>query len=102
MALLHVHEARTSKLPRQKPKVNGPSADLSGQVEAVGKNVTRFRPGDEIFGEVNVEVPGMPLLELASFGEYVCVSEDWLALKPANLTFEQATAVPIGSKYRIA
>ncbi len=95
VALLHVHEARTSQLPRHKPKVNGLGADLAGQVEAVGKNVTRFRPGDEVFGKVNGEVPGKPLLELASFGEYVCVSEDWLALKPANLTFEEAAAVPM-------
>ena len=48
-----------------------------------------------MFGKVNGEVLGKPLLELASFGEYVCVSEDWLALKPANLTFEQAAAVPM-------
>ena len=95
VALLHVHEARTSQLPRHKPKANGLGADLAGQVEVVGKNVTRFRPGDEVFGKVNGEVPGKPLLELASFGEYVCVSEDWLALKPANLTFEQAAAVPM-------
>ena len=78
-----------------KPKVSGLGADLAGQVEAVGKNVTRLRPGDEVFGEVNGEVPGKPMLELASFAEYVCVSEDWLALKPANLTFEQAAAVPM-------
>ena len=95
VALLHVHEARTSQLPRHKPKVDGPGAELAGQVEAVGKNVTRFRPGDEVFGKVNGEVPGQPMLELASFGEYVSVSEDWLALKPANLTFEQAAAVPM-------
>ncbi len=60
VALPHMPEARTSQLPRQKPKVNDPGADLAGQVGAVGKNVTRFRPGDEVFGEVNGEVPGQP------------------------------------------
>jgi NADPH:quinone reductase-like Zn-dependent oxidoreductase len=79
----------------RRPKVTGLGADLAGQVEAVGNNVTQFRPGDEVFGEVDGEVPGKPLLELASFAEYVCVSEDNVALKPANMTFEQAAAVPL-------
>jgi len=70
-----------------KPKVNGLGADLAGQVEAVGKNVTQFRPGDEVFGEVDA----------GSFAEYVCVSEDSVVLKPANLTFEQAAAVPMAA-----
>ena len=70
-----------------KPKANGLGADLAGQVEAVGKNVTRFRPGEEVFGEV----------ETGAFAEYVCVSEDAAVLKPANLTFEQAAAVPMGA-----
>ncbi len=78
-----------------KPKINGLGADLAGQVEAVGKNVTRFRPGDEVFGEVDVEVPGKPALEIGSFAEYVCVSEDSVEQKPANLTFEEAAAVPM-------
>ena len=81
----------------RKPKVRGLGADLAGQVEAVGKNVTQFRPGDEVFGEVNGEVPGQPLLDLSSFGEYVCVSEDSVALKPTNLSFEQAAAVPMAA-----
>ena len=70
-----------------KPKANGLGADLAGQVEAVGKNVTRFRPGEEVFGEV----------ETGAFAEYVCVSEDAAVLKPANLTFAQAAAVPMGA-----
>jgi NADPH:quinone reductase-like Zn-dependent oxidoreductase len=78
-----------------KPIVNGLGADLAGQVEAVGKNVTQFRPGDEVFGEVDGEVPGKPLLELGSFAEYVCVSEESVVPKPANLTLEQAAAVPL-------
>jgi NADPH:quinone reductase-like Zn-dependent oxidoreductase len=80
-----------------KPKVSGLGADLAGQVEAVGKNVTHFRPGDEVFGEVDGEVPGKPILELGSFAEYVCVTEGSVVLKPANLTFEQAAAVPMAA-----
>jgi NADPH:quinone reductase-like Zn-dependent oxidoreductase len=56
---------------------------LAGQVEAVGKNVTRFRPGEEVAGWCK-----------GALAEYVSVSEDALALKPANLTFEQAAVVP--------
>jgi NADPH:quinone reductase-like Zn-dependent oxidoreductase len=67
-----------------KPKAHGLGADLAGEVEAVGKDVTRFRPGDAVFGEA-----------AGSFAEYTCVPERWLARKPANLTFEQAAAVPM-------
>src|SRR5918912_755132 len=58
--------------------------DLAGVVETVGKNVTRFRPGDEVFG-----------IGEGSFAEYARTREDKLAPKPANLTFEQAAAVAI-------
>ncbi len=78
-----------------KPAVNRLGADLAGEVETVGKNVTQFRPGDEVYGEVNGEVPGQPMLELGSFAEYVCVAEGSVVRKPANLTFEQAAAVPL-------
>ena len=78
-----------------RPKARGLGADLAGEVEAVGKNVTGFRPGDEVFGEVDGEVPGKPILELGSFAEYVCVSESSVAPKPTNLTFEEAAAVPL-------
>ena len=57
---------------------------LAGRVEAVGENVTRFQPGDEVFGTCR-----------GSFAEYACARADRLAPKPANLTFEQAAAVPI-------
>src|SRR5665811_2097785 len=57
--------------------------DLAGRVEAVGKNVTRFKPGDEVFGECSRACP-----------EYTCAKEDKLVHKPHNLTFEQAAAVP--------
>jgi len=62
-------------------------SDMAGQVEAVGKNVTRFRPGDEVFAHVLA----------GGFAEYTCVPEDFLGLKPANLTFEQAAAVPLAA-----
>ena len=58
--------------------------DLAGQVEAVGKNVTRFKPGDEVFG-----------VGIGAFAEYATAFEDRLAQKPRNLTFEQAAAIPV-------
>jgi NADPH:quinone reductase-like Zn-dependent oxidoreductase len=66
------------------PKVGIRGRDVAGRVEAVGTNVTRFRPGAEVFGICD-----------GSFAEYVCARPDKLAPKPANLTFEQAAAVPI-------
>jgi NADPH:quinone reductase-like Zn-dependent oxidoreductase len=71
----------------RKPKSSVLGRDIAGQVEAVGKDVTGFRPGAEVFA--NVEAGG--------FAEYTCVAEDLLVLKPANLTFEQAAAVPLAS-----
>src|SRR3712207_2167322 len=59
-------------------------SDMAGVVEAVGKNVTRFKPGDEVFG-----------IGKGSYAEYVCAREDKLAPKPANITFEQAAVVAI-------
>jgi NADPH:quinone reductase-like Zn-dependent oxidoreductase len=69
------------------PKHTVLGSDLAGQVERVGSNVTRFHPGDEVFGNVR----------LGGFAEYASVSEDVLGLKPANLTFEQAAAVPLAA-----
>ncbi|MGH2816673.1 MAG: NAD(P)-dependent alcohol dehydrogenase [Actinomycetota bacterium] len=69
------------------PKHSGLGSDVAGQVEAVGKNVTRFRPGDEVFADVLT----------GGFAEYTCVPEALLELKPANLTFEQAAAVPLAA-----
>ena len=63
-------------------------SDIAGRVEIAGRNVTEFRPGDEVFGEV----PGYH----GGFAEYVCVPEKTLARKPASLTFEQAAAIPQG------
>jgi NADPH:quinone reductase-like Zn-dependent oxidoreductase len=69
-----------------RPKDHRLGADLAGEVEAVGKDVTRFRPGDSAFGE-----------GAGAFAEYACVPERWLARKPTNLTFEQAAAVPMAA-----
>lgn len=80
-----------------KPKFHRLGGDLAGEVEAVGANVTRFRVGDVVFGSVNGAVPSQQLLDLGSFAEYVRVAEDHLASKPANLTFEEAAAVPLAA-----
>jgi NADPH:quinone reductase-like Zn-dependent oxidoreductase len=70
---------------RSRPEVVG--HDFSGTVEAVGPGVTEFRAGDEVFGS-----------KRGAFAEHVCVSElDGIAPKPANLTFEQAAAVPVAA-----
>jgi NADPH:quinone reductase-like Zn-dependent oxidoreductase len=67
----------------RKPKVPVRGMDLAGRVEAVGPNVTRFQPGDEVFGWAD-----------GAFAEYAAAPEDQLTPKPANLSFEQAAAVP--------
>src|SRR5216684_3559587 len=71
----------------RKPKVTRLGVDFAGTVEAVGRNVKRFQPGDEVFGG-----------RTGAFAEYVSVREDRaVVLKPANLTFEQAASVPIAA-----
>jgi NADPH:quinone reductase-like Zn-dependent oxidoreductase len=72
----------------RKPKHTRLGADVAGRVEAIGKNVTQFKPGDEVFGEIFGS-------GLGSFAEYVSVREGELALKPANLSFEQAASTPV-------
>jgi NADPH:quinone reductase-like Zn-dependent oxidoreductase len=74
-----------------KPKNRVPGTDAAGHVESVGKNVTRFQPGDEVFGET---LKGYQWTNGGTYAEYVSVAQDALALKPANITFEQAAAVP--------
>ena len=71
-----------------KPKYPIPGGDIAGQVEAVGKDVKQFQPGDEVFGDLSGCGWG-------GFAEYVSVPEHALALKPANLSFEEAAAVPM-------
>jgi len=73
-----------------KPKNKILGADIAGQVEAVGRNVKQFKPGDEVFGDISGCGWG-------GFAEYVCASEKALALKPANMTFEEAAAVPMAA-----
>jgi NADPH:quinone reductase-like Zn-dependent oxidoreductase len=70
----------------RKPKNPKPGADVAGRVEAVGRNVTRFQPGDEVFG-----------CGSGAFAEYMVISGNTIALKPSNLSFEQAAAVPVAA-----
>ncbi len=75
----------------RKPANRIPGTDLAGRVEEVGKDVTRFQPGDEVFGESHM---GLQWRNGGTYAEYVSVPEDVLALKPPNVTFEEAAAVP--------
>ena len=70
----------------RKPKNPVRGSDVAGVVEAVGKNVTQLRPGDEVFGRCR-----------GAFAEYAPARADTLLPKPANLTFEQAAAVPVSA-----
>jgi NADPH:quinone reductase-like Zn-dependent oxidoreductase len=67
-----------------KPKDARVGVDVAGIVEAIGSRVTRFKPGDDVFGGCR-----------GAFAEYACATETALAMKPASVTFEQAAAVPI-------
>jgi NADPH:quinone reductase-like Zn-dependent oxidoreductase len=69
-----------------KPKDTRLGADTAGRVEAVGKNVKQFQPDDEVFGMVR-----------GAFAEYACAPEDTLVLKPSNLAFDEAAAVPMAA-----
>ncbi len=67
-----------------KPKYHRLGADVSGRIEAVGKSVTQFKPGDDVYGMIH-----------GGFAEYVCASEKDLVLKPSNLSYDEAAAVPM-------
>lgn len=69
-----------------KPKDPSVGVDMAGEVVAVGRDVTQFKPGDEVYGTVN-----------GSFAEYALTTEGRIAPKPANLTFQQAAAVPVAA-----
>lgn len=69
------------------PLISILGADVAGEVEAIGGDVTEFRPGDEVFA----------LVKEGAFAEYMCVKEGQLAPKPKNLSFEQAAAVPLAA-----
>lgn len=74
-----------------KPKDVIPGTDLAGTVEEVGGGVTAFVPGDDVFGESR---PGIEWRNGGTFADYVAVSDHLLALKPVNITFEQAATLP--------
>ncbi len=71
-----------------KPMHKIPGSDVAGRIETVGRNVKRFQPGDEIWGDLSYP------LGFGTFAEYVCVPENALRLKPASMTFEEAGAIP--------
>ncbi len=73
-----------------KPRNTILGSDIAGRVEAVGRNIKQFKPGNEVFGDISAGGWG-------GFAEYVCAPEELLALKPATLTFEQAAAVPLAA-----
>lgn len=74
----------------RKPKIQIPGTDIAGQVETIGKDVTLFQPGDEVFGDLSE-------CDFGAFAEYASVPEKALALKPTNMTFEQAATVPVSA-----
>jgi NADPH:quinone reductase-like Zn-dependent oxidoreductase len=78
---------RLSGLGLLKPALKTPGSEIAGRVETVGRNVRQFRPGDEVFGDLSVCGRG-------GYAEYVCAPEHVLTLKPANISFEEAAAVP--------
>lgn len=78
----------SSGLLKPKNKILG--SDIAGRVEAIGSNVKGFKPGDEVFGDISAGGWG-------GFAEYVCAHENALVLKPANLSFEEAAAVPMAA-----
>jgi NADPH:quinone reductase-like Zn-dependent oxidoreductase len=70
----------------RKPKITRLGVDVAGQVEAVGRNVTQFKPEDEVFAACR-----------GAFAEYACTSESSLVTKPNNVPFEQTGSVPVAA-----
>ncbi len=73
-----------------KPKLQTLGADVAGQVEAVGRKVSQFKVGDEVFGDLSG-------IGFGGLAEYACAPESVLAFKPANLSFEESAALPMAS-----
>ncbi|MFT3890154.1 MAG: NAD(P)-dependent alcohol dehydrogenase [Anaerolineales bacterium] len=73
-----------------RPKNYIPGADIAGRVEKVGRNVTQFKPGDDVFGDISA-------ISAGGFAEYVAVPETLLVRKPANVTYEEAAAIPMAA-----
>ena len=69
-----------------KPKIQIIGSDIAGTIESVGNGVTKFQPGDEVYGDLSGRWGG--------FAEYVCAAENKLALKPASMTFAEAASIP--------
>ncbi|MEJ7692362.1 NAD(P)-dependent alcohol dehydrogenase [Daejeonella sp.] len=70
----------------RKPKIQILGSDIAGTVEAVGKGITKFKAGDNVYGDLSGRWGG--------FAEYVCAPENMLAIKPESMSFEQASAIP--------
>jgi NADPH:quinone reductase-like Zn-dependent oxidoreductase len=73
-----------------RPKFNILGADIAGRVEAIGKDIKQFKPGDEVFGDLFG-------CGFGGFAEYACADEKALILKPANISFEEAAAIPVAA-----
>jgi NADPH:quinone reductase-like Zn-dependent oxidoreductase len=84
----------------RKPKITRLGVDVAGQVEAVGRNVTQFKPGANVFG-VCISDPHASGVRVwvcqGAFAEYVCAPDSTLVMKPENVTFEQAAAAPVAA-----
>ncbi len=91
----HIHRAdpflvRLMGVGLLKPKIKILGADIAGRIESIGKHITQFQPGDAVFGD-------LARFGCGGFAEYVCAPENALALKPANLSFEEAAAIPMAA-----
>ena len=84
----------------RKPKITRLGVDVAGQVEAVGRNVTQFKPGDAVFG-LCIRYPQASGVKVwvcqGAFAEYVCAPESALVMKPDSVTFEQAASAPVAA-----
>src|SRR6266849_9305901 len=82
------------------PKITRLGVDLAGEVEAVGRNVTQFKPGDEVFGACISDPQASALrvwIPQGAFAEYACAPESALVMKPDSVTFEQAASAPVAA-----